>query len=73
MKIAVTVLAGLGCLVVAGCDVDQTKEAEAPDVDVNVSDGQLPEYNVQGPDIDVGTVNKTIEVPTVEVKPPPED
>jgi hypothetical protein len=73
MRNAIPALAGLSFLALAGCDVDQTKEAKAPDVDVNVSGGQLPEYNVQGPDVDVGTVNKTVQVPTVDVKPPPKD
>jgi len=61
------------CLVLAACDVDQTKEGEMPDVDVNASGGQLPEYNVEGPSVNVGTENKTVEVPTVDVDPPKED
>lgn len=60
------------CLGFAACDVDQTKEAKLPDVDVNASGGQLPEFNVEGPDVDVGTVNKTIQVPTVDVDTPKE-
>ena len=64
---------GAACLAVAACDVDQTKEAQAPDVDVNVSGGQLPEFNVQGPSVEVGTENKTIQVPTVDVDAPPKD
>jgi len=73
MKNLLKILVGASCLSFAGCDVDQTKEAKVPDVDVNVSGGQLPEFNVQGPEVEVGTVNKTIEVPTVDVKPPPKD
>jgi len=73
MKNAITALVGVGCLALTGCDVDQTKEAKVPDVDVNVSGGQLPEYNVQGPTVNIGTENKTIQVPTVDVKPPPKD
>jgi len=37
-----------------------------PDVDVNVSGGQLPEYNVTGPEVNVGTENKTVSVPKVD-------
>jgi len=72
MKNAIPALMALTCFSLAGCRVDQTKDAKAPDVDVNVSGGQLPEYNVQGPDVEVGSVNKTIEVPTVDVKTPEE-
>jgi len=61
------------CLAFAACDVDQTKEGEMPDVDVNVSGGQLPEYNVEGPSVNVGTENKTVQVPTVDVDPPKDD
>ena len=61
------------CLTFAASDVDQTKEAKAPDVDVNVSGGQLPEFNVQGPSVEVGTENKVIKVPTVDVDAPPKD
>ena len=68
MKKSIGLLVGTSCLGFTACDVDQTKEGKAPEVDVNVSGGQLPEYNVQGPDVDVGTVNKTVQVPTVERK-----
>jgi hypothetical protein len=72
MKNAIKVLAGVSCcLSFAACRVEKTQEGQVPDVDVNVSNGQLPEYNVQGPDVEVGTTNKTVEVPTVEVNPPP--
>lgn len=72
MKHVMKILVGASCLVFAACDVDQTKEAKLPevDVDVNASEGQLPEFNVQGPDVEVGTVNKTVEVPTVDIDPP---
>lgn len=72
MNSVVKVIFGASCLAVAACDVDQTKEGEMPEVDVNVSGGELPEYNVEGPTVDVGTENKTIEVPTVDVDIPDE-
>ncbi len=68
-----SILLGAICLSFAACDVDQTKEAELPDVDVNASGGQLPEFNVEGPTVDVGTENKTVEVPTVDVDVPGEN
>lgn len=66
------VLVGASCFALAACDVDQTKEGDMPEVDVNVSGGQLPEYNVEGPTVNVGTENKTIQVPTVDVDVPKE-
>jgi hypothetical protein len=52
----------------AACDVDQTQEGDMPDVDVE--GGQLPEFEVDGPDVDVG--EDTITVPTVDVDVPEE-
>ena len=46
-------------------EFEQTQEAEAPDVDVDVADGgQLPEYDIDAPDIDVGTREEQVDVPT---------
>ena len=71
MKKIIIVLAAAGGL--AACDVDQTKNGALPDVDVNATGGQLPEFNVTGPEVSVGTENKTIEVPDVDVKVPAEN
>ncbi|WP_310467454.1 hypothetical protein [Sphingomonas sp.] len=73
MNTTVKMLIGASFLAFAACDVDQTKEGEMPDVDVNASGGQLPEFNVEGPTVNVGTENKTVEVPTVDVEPAKED
>lgn len=70
MNYAVKVLIGAGCFALAACDVDQTKEGELPEVEVNASGGQLPEFEVEGPTVNVGTENKTIQVPTVDVDAP---
>ncbi|MEO8175150.1 MAG: hypothetical protein ABI626_00650 [Sphingomicrobium sp.] len=70
MKTALKMLVGASFLAFTACNVDQTKKGEMPDVDVNATGGQLPEYNVQGPTVNVGTENKTVEVPTVDVTPP---
>jgi hypothetical protein len=70
MNNAVKTLVGAGCFALAACDVDQTKEGELPEVEVNASGGQLPEFEVEGPTVNVGTENKTIQVPTVDVDPP---
>ena len=64
------ILLAAGVFALAACDVDQTKEGELPEVEVNASGGQLPEFEVEGPTVNVGTENKTIQVPTVDVDPP---
>jgi len=82
MRILPTLIAISCFTLTAACEVGQTREAEAPDVDINASGGQLPEFdvdakevvvgttesNVEVPDVDVKTEEQTIEVPTVEVK-----
>ena len=72
MKTIITVLVGASCFAMAACDVDKTEEGNMPAVDVNVTGGDLPEYNVEGPDVNVGTENKTVQVPTVDVDIPDE-
>ena len=52
-------------------DVDQTQEAELPDVDVTVEGGQSPEFDVDTGSIETGET--TVTVPTLEVEPPAED
>lgn len=68
MKILFAALVGATCLGLAACDVDQTEEGEMPDVDV--SGGQAPEYDVEGPEVNVGTETRTVETPTIDVDPP---
>lgn len=72
MKTIVKLLAAGAFVTLGACEVKQTENGQMPDVDVNVSGGQLPEYNVQGPEVTVGTKNETIQVPTVDVKTPAE-
>ena len=73
MKKTLIFLAAASGLGVAACDVDQTKNAQLPDVDVNVSGGQAPEFNVTGPEVNVGMENRTVQVPDVDVKVPAEN
>lgn len=73
MKKIVIMLAAASGLGLAACDVDQTKNAQLPDVDVNATGGQLPEFNVTTPEVSVGTENKTVQVPDVDVKVPAEN
>ena len=51
------------------CDVQQKKEAKLPDVDVDVDTeaGQLPTYDVDWADVNVGTETRTVKVPKVVV------
>jgi hypothetical protein len=58
-------------LALVGCDVDQTQEGKMPDVDV--TEGQLPEYDVDTPDVDVEMEKEVIEVPDVDVDMPKDD
>lgn len=70
-----TLTAAAGALIFCSCDVKQTEEGSLPDVDVDVEGGNLPKYDVDAGDIDVGTKKKTIEVevPTIDVDTPAED
>jgi len=51
---------------VMGCDVDVKDDGKLPTVDVEP--GRMPDVDVKGPDIDVGTKEKTITVPDVDIK-----
>lgn len=74
MKLAIkTLLALTACAGIAACDVDQTKEGELPDVDVNATGGNLPAFDVDTADVNIGTENRVVEVPTVDVDGPKED
>ena len=54
-------------------DVDQTEEAALPDVDVSVEGGNLPEFEVETGDIETGTAEVEVTVPTIDVESPEED
>ena len=54
-------------------DVDQTEEGSLPDVDVSVEGGEMPEFDADVGDIETGTEEVTIEVPTVDIQSPEED
>ena len=64
-------LAAAAFVPLAGCDVDVKDEGKLPDVDVDVQTepGKAPDVDVHGPDVDVGTKEETVTVPTdVDVK-----
>jgi hypothetical protein len=60
------------CLAASACQVKKTQDGAMPDVSVQATGGQLPKYDVQTPDVKVGTKTTTVQVPTVEVKTPAE-
>jgi hypothetical protein len=67
-RIIITSLFAPLAIGLAACDVDQTKEAELPDVEVK--GGQVPEFDVDTAEVEVGTKKTEIEVPDVDVKMP---
>lgn len=62
-----TVWVLLAAMTALGCEVDQTQQGELPDVDVDVEEGALPEYDVNWADVDVGTTERTVTVPKLVV------
>jgi hypothetical protein len=66
-KIVILAATGLAILGLSACDVEETEEGEMPDV--TVEGGNLPEYDVDVPDVDVTTEETTIEVPVIDVEP----
>jgi hypothetical protein len=73
MKLIFKALAVVSCVGLSACNVDQTKKGEMPDVDVTANGGQMPEYDVDAPEVKVGTENKTVQVPTVDVESAKDD
>lgn len=72
-KTAVLTLALTSAFALAACNVDQTEEGELPDVDVSAEGGNLPEYDVETADVEIGTETQEVEVPTVDVDMPEDD
>lgn len=56
---------GAAVFLFGACEVDQTREGEMPDVEVE--EGQMPEYDVEGPEVDVRSDTDTVVVETPEV------
>lgn len=54
-------------LLTVGCRVEQEQAGELPDVDVQVEPGQLPQYDVDGPEVNVRTEEQEVTVPQIEV------
>lgn len=56
-------------VLITSCDISQKKEAKLPDVDVDVDveAGQLPTFDVDWADVNVGTRTETVSVPKVVI------
>ena len=63
---------GASAIALGGCQAEQTQEGELPDVDVTAEGGQLPEYEVETADVEVGTREETVTVPDIDVTMPDE-
>jgi uncharacterized membrane protein (Fun14 family) len=49
-------------------DINQTREAKLPDVNVSAEGGQTPAFDVNAKEVVVGTTPTNVTVPTVETK-----
>lgn len=64
--ILVIVLGVIAAMAFGLIDISQTRDAKLPEV--KAEGGQLPGFDVNTADVDVGTRNATIEVPKVETE-----
>lgn len=64
-------LGAIAFTALVGCSVEKTEQGELPEV--SVDGGKLPEYDVDAPDVEVGSETREIEVPTVDVDLPDGD
>ncbi|MBD1260536.1 hypothetical protein HZY62_08040 [Maribacter polysiphoniae] len=62
-------LLGLSITVLSACNIKKEEKGELPDVDIDVTAdaGELPEYDINWADINVGTKTKTLDIPKVVV------
>ena len=56
-------------LPLAACEVEQTEEGELPEAE----DFNMPEYEVEGPDVDINRDTTTVVVPDVDINTPDDD
>ncbi len=68
-KLLTLFIAPLFAVGMTACDVDQTEEGDMPDVEVE--EGELPAYDVEGPDVEV--TEDTVTVPDVDIDAPEDD
>jgi len=66
--IAIAALVAIVAISTGWLKIGQTQSASLPTL--KVEGGQLPAYNAQVAKVEVGTENRTVEVPTVRVDKP---
>jgi hypothetical protein len=64
-RIIGALLAPAFALGMAACTVDQTQEGEAPEIEVR--EGQMPEYNVEPADGDLNWDTTTVRTPDIDI------
>jgi len=67
-KSAFVAVALTSMFALSACDVQKTQEGEMPKVEVDAQGGQLPKYDVETAEVEMGTETRAIEVPTAEIK-----
>lgn len=72
LKSAALAVALGSVLTLGACTAEKTQEGELPDVDVSAEGGQLPAYEVETADVEVGTKQTEVTVPDVDVTMPDE-
>lgn len=68
-KLLTLFIAPLFAVGITACDVDQTEEGDVPEVEVQ--EGELPAYDVEGPEVEV--TEDTVTVPDVDINEPEDD
>lgn len=63
--VAIAAIAAAGLYLI---DVDQTKEARLPAVEMDVTEGQMPEFDVDVADVSVESKEVDVKVPTMDVE-----
>lgn len=63
VALAAVVLMSLGML-----HIQQEQGASLPSISFNAKGGQLPKFSAETGSVGIGTTNKTVEVPSVEMK-----
>lgn len=63
----IKVIAAAAAIGLGACAVEQTREGEAPEIEVE--EGQLPQYEVEPADVDVGWDTTEVRVPRIDVQP----
>ncbi len=74
LLLIVLVVVAIGAVATGFININQTQSAAAPDIDVNgsgvaASGGRAPQFDVETGKIGVGTQERTVKLPAIEVRP----